>query len=484
MSDAMKLTMPRFDSAPVLVVGDVMLDRYWHGPSHRISPEAPVPVVRVDQIEDRPGGAGNVALNIAALGAPAWLVGVTGEDEAAEILQRRLNAAGVYCAFQGHPEQPTITKLRVLSRHQQLLRVDFEEPFATDGDALLDTVNGLLDKVRVVILSDYGKGALVNHQALITAARERNLPVLADPKGKDFSIYRGATLITPNLSEFEAVVGICSSEQELVDKGLALIEELNLGALLVTRSEQGMTLLRQGEAALHLPARAREVFDVTGAGDTVISTVATALAAGESLPNAVGLANLAAGIVIGKVGTAAISAPELRRALQHEQGAGLGVLSADQLLVAVEDARAHGERIVFTNGCFDIIHAGHVGYLEEARGQGDRLIVAINDDASVTRLKGPGRPINAVERRMTVLAGLGAVDWVVSFSEDTPEELLKQLRPDVLVKGGDYGIDQVVGAPIVQAYGGEVKVLKFVDSCSTTAIVEKIREQNEGTAVS
>ncbi|EZQ18619.1 bifunctional D-glycero-beta-D-manno-heptose-7-phosphate kinase/D-glycero-beta-D-manno-heptose 1-phosphate adenylyltransferase HldE [Pseudomonas sp. G11-1] len=480
----MKLTMPRFDSAPVLVVGDVMLDRYWHGPSHRISPEAPVPVVRVDQIEDRPGGAGNVALNIAALGAPAWLVGVTGEDEAAEILQRRLNAAGVYCAFQGHPEQPTITKLRVLSRHQQLLRVDFEEPFATDGDALLDTVNGLLDKVRVVILSDYGKGALVNHQALIKAARERNLPVLADPKGKDFSIYRGATLITPNLSEFEAVVGICSSEQELVDKGLALIEELNLGALLVTRSEQGMTLLRQGEAALHLPARAREVFDVTGAGDTVISTVATALAAGESLPNAVGLANLAAGIVIGKVGTAAISAPELRRALQHEQGAGLGVLSADQLLVAVEDARAHGERIVFTNGCFDIIHAGHVGYLEEARSQGDRLIVAINDDASVTRLKGPGRPINAVERRMTVLAGLGAVDWVVSFSEDTPEELLKQLRPDVLVKGGDYGIDQVVGAPIVQAYGGEVKVLKFVDSCSTTAIVEKIREQNEGTAVS
>ncbi|SES16460.1 bifunctional D-glycero-beta-D-manno-heptose-7-phosphate kinase/D-glycero-beta-D-manno-heptose 1-phosphate adenylyltransferase HldE [Halopseudomonas bauzanensis] len=480
----MKLTMPRFDSAPVLVVGDVMLDRYWHGPSHRISPEAPVPVVRVDQIEDRPGGAGNVALNIAALGAPAWLVGVTGEDEAAEILQRRLNAAGVYCAFQGHPEQPTITKLRVLSRHQQLLRVDFEEPFATDGDALLDTVNGLLDKVRVVILSDYGKGALVNHQALIKAARERNLPVLADPKGKDFSIYRGATLITPNLSEFEAVVGICSSEQELVDKGLALIEELNLEALLVTRSEQGMTLLRQGEAALHLPARAREVFDVTGAGDTVISTVATALAAGESLPNAVGLANLAAGIVIGKVGTAAISAPELRRALQYEQGAGLGVLSADQLLVAVEDARAHGERIVFTNGCFDIIHAGHVGYLEEARSQGDRLIVAINDDASVTRLKGPGRPINAVERRMTVLAGLGAVDWVVSFSEDTPEELLKQLRPDVLVKGGDYGIDQVVGAPIVQAYGGEVKVLKFVDSCSTTAIVEKIREQNEGTAVS
>ena len=331
-----------------------------------------------------------------------------------------------------------------------------------------------------MILSDYGKGALVNHQALIAAARERGIPVLADPKGSDFSIYRGASLITPNLSEFEAVVGHCASEQELVDKGLALIEELDLGALLVTRSEQGMTLLRKGEGALHLPARAREVFDVTGAGDTVISTLAAALAAGEDLPLAVALANLAAGIVVGKLGTAAISAPELRRAVQQAQGSGRGVLGVEQLLQALDDARAHGEKVVFTNGCFDIIHAGHVGYLEEARALGDRLIVAINDDASVTRLKGPGRPINSVERRMTVLAGLGAVDWVISFSEDTPERLLEQVKPDVLVKGGDYSVDQVVGAPIVQAYGGEVKVLNFVESCSTTAIVEKIRERDEG----
>jgi D-beta-D-heptose 7-phosphate kinase/D-beta-D-heptose 1-phosphate adenosyltransferase len=328
-----------------------------------------------------------------------------------------------------------------------------------------------------MILSDYGKGALVNHQALIALGREHGIPVLADPKGKDFSIYRGATLITPNLSEFEAVVGHCSSEQMLVDKGMALIEELDLEAMLVTRSEQGMTLLRRGEAAMHLPARAREVFDVTGAGDTVISTLATALAAGESLPHAVGLSTLAAGIVIGKLGTAAVSAPELRRAVQREQGSERGVLGMEQLLQAVEDARAHGERIVFTNGCFDIIHAGHVGYLEEARSLGDRLIVAINDDASVSRLKGPGRPINSVERRMAVLAGLGAVDWVISFAEDTPEMLLAEIKPDVLVKGGDYSVDQVVGAPIVQAYGGEVKVLNFVESCSTTAIVEKIRQR-------
>ncbi|MEH6668906.1 bifunctional D-glycero-beta-D-manno-heptose-7-phosphate kinase/D-glycero-beta-D-manno-heptose 1-phosphate adenylyltransferase HldE [Halopseudomonas sp.] len=473
----MKLTMPRFDSAPVLVVGDVMLDRYWHGPTHRISPEAPVPVVKVDQIEDRPGGAGNVALNIAALGAPAWLVGVTGEDEAALSLRQRLNAAGVYCDFQAHADRPTITKLRVMSRHQQLIRLDFEEPFKTDGEAILAAVRGLLDKVKVMILSDYGKGALVNHQALIALARERGVPVLADPKGKDFSIYRGATLITPNMSEFEAVVGHCSSEQMLVEKGMALVEELDLDAMLVTRSEQGMTLLRRGETALHMPARAREVFDVTGAGDTVISTLAAALAAGEEMPNAVGLSNLAAGIVIGKLGTAAISAPELRRAVQREQGSERGVVGLEQLVQAVEDARAHGERIVFTNGCFDIIHAGHVGYLEEARSLGDRLVVAINDDASVSRLKGPGRPINSVERRMTVLAGLGAVDWVVSFAEDTPEELLKALKPDILVKGGDYSVDQVIGAELVHGWGGEVKVLNFVESCSTTAIVERIRER-------
>ncbi|GLU39489.1 bifunctional D-glycero-beta-D-manno-heptose-7-phosphate kinase/D-glycero-beta-D-manno-heptose 1-phosphate adenylyltransferase HldE [Pseudomonas citronellolis] len=474
----MKLTMPRFDQAPVLVVGDVMLDRYWHGATSRISPEAPVPVVRVEQHEDRPGGAANVALNLAALGAPAFLVGVTGEDEAAASLADSLGAVGVTTRFQRIAGQPTIVKLRVMSRHQQLLRVDFEEPFRTDAEALARETEALLDQVRVLVLSDYGKGALKNHQALIQAARQRNIPVLADPKGKDFSIYRGASLITPNLSEFEAIVGRCQDENELVAKGLKLLGDLDLGALLVTRGEHGMTLLRPGHPALHLPARAREVFDVTGAGDTVISTLAGALAAGEDLPQAVALANLAAGIVVGKLGTAAISAPELRRAVQREQGSERGVLGLEQLLLAIEDARAHGEKIVFTNGCFDILHAGHVSYLEQARAQGDRLIVAVNDDASVCRLKGPGRPINSVDRRMAVLAGLGAVDWVVSFSEDTPERLLAQVRPDVLVKGGDYSVDQVVGADIVAGYGGEVRVLGLVPNSSTTAIVEKIRRKN------
>ncbi|MFV3371520.1 bifunctional D-glycero-beta-D-manno-heptose-7-phosphate kinase/D-glycero-beta-D-manno-heptose 1-phosphate adenylyltransferase HldE [Pseudomonas sp. NY15435] len=473
----MKLTMPRFDQAPVLVVGDVMLDRYWHGATSRISPEAPVPVVRVEQHEDRPGGAANVALNLAALGAPAFLVGVTGVDEAADSLSDSLQAVGVTTRFQRIAGQPTIVKLRVMSRHQQLLRVDFEEAFRTDAVALSSDVEALLDQVRVLVLSDYGKGALKNHQQLIQAARKRGIPVLADPKGKDFAIYRGASLITPNLSEFEAIVGRCTDEADLVAKGQQLMTELELGALLVTRGEHGMTLLRPGHSALHLPARAREVFDVTGAGDTVISTLAGAIAAGEDLPQAVALANLAAGIVVGKLGTAAISAPELRRAVQREQGSERGVLSLDQLLLAIEDARAHGEKIVFTNGCFDILHAGHVTYLEQARAQGDRLIVGVNDDGSVTRLKGPGRPINSVDRRMAVLAGLGAVDWVVSFAEDTPERLLTEVRPDVLVKGGDYGVEQVVGADIVKAYGGEVRVLGLVENSSTTAIVEKIRHQ-------
>ena len=471
----MKLSMPRYDQAAVLVVGDVMLDRYWHGGTSRISPEAPVPVVKVEQIEDRPGGAANVALNIAALGGQVRLVGVTGRDEAAGSLQRSLQSAGVACHFRQVEEQPTIVKLRVLSRHQQLLRMDFEEPFATDAQALAAQVEALLDGVAVLILSDYGKGALPNHQALINLARARGITVLADPKGTDFSIYRGASLITPNLHEFETIVGRCADEAELVRKGAALMNELALGALLITRGEHGMTLLRPEQAPLHLPARAREVFDVTGAGDTVISTLAASLAAGESLPNAVGLANLAAGIVVGKLGTAAISAPELRRAVQREQGSERGVVGVEQLLLALEDARAHGEKIVFTNGCFDILHAGHVAYLEQARAQGDRLVLAVNDDASVSRLKGPGRPINSVDRRMAVLAGLGAVDWVVSFSEDTPETLLRRVRPDVLVKGGDYGIEGVVGADIVRAYGGEVRVLGLVENSSTTAIVEKIR---------
>ena len=474
----MKLAVPRFDKAQVLVVGDLMLDRYWHGVASRISPEAPVPVINVGQSEDRVGGAGNVALNIASLGAGASLVGIVGEDDAADSLKTRLCSAGIHCDFQVSESKPTITKLRVVSRHQQLLRLDFEEIFLEEDCALLpQKAEQLLPNVGALVLSDYAKGALSDPQPLIKLASQQRVPVLVDPKGTDFERYRGATVLTPNLAEFEAVVGDCPNEHTLVERGVALLEGLDIDALLITRSEQGMTLLRKDAQALHLPARAREVFDVTGAGDTVISVLATALAAGENLPEAVAMANIAAGIVVGKLGTAIVSMPELRRAISQEQGSERGVVNEEQLLVDVDDARVHGEKIVFTNGCFDILHAGHVGYLEQARKQGDRLVLAINSDASVTRLKGEGRPINPVERRMAVLAGLEAVDWVVSFEDDTPERLLELIKPDILVKGGDYTRKEVVGWEIVEGYGGEIAVLDFLDDCSTTAIVEKIQEK-------
>lgn len=477
----MKIHMPRFDKAQVLVVGDLMLDRYWQGPTSRISPEAPVPIVKVEQHEDRPGGAANVALNVTALGAGVSLVGLVGDDEAGVALEKQLQSARVNCAFSKTDGEPTITKLRVISRHQQLIRLDFEESFSSDyGEQVVNATTPLLANVGVLVLSDYGKGTLSDCQRLVREAKAQNVAVLVDPKGCDFTRYRGATLLTPNLSEFEAIVGVCKTEDELVTRGQALVKTLELDALLVTRSEQGMTLIRANKEELHFPARAREVFDVTGAGDTVISTLAAALAAGEDLPNAVALSNIAASIVVGKLGTAAISAPELRREVSKEQGAEKGVVTEEQLLIALADARAAGESIVFTNGCFDILHAGHVGYLAQARAQGDRLVLAINSDESVSRLKGPGRPINPVERRMAVLSGLEAVDWVLYFDEDTPERLLEQVRPDVLVKGGDYGIDGVVGGEFVRSYGGEVKVLSFLDDCSTTAIVEKIQQDTDG----
>ena len=476
----MKLEMPQFQHARLLVIGDVMLDRYWHGEASRVSPEAPVPVVKVGNREDRPGGAGNVALNIAALGSAVRLVGIVGNDETGLELLSRLNAAGVYCDFLQSADKPTITKLRVIGQHQQLIRLDFEQEFeAADIIGLQGKVKSLIGDSQVMVLSDYGKGALQETANLIELGRSKDIPIIVDPKGTNFEKYRGATLLTPNLSEFEAVAGYSNNEEEFVNKGLRLVKDLNLEAILITRGEHGMTLIRPDSPELHLPARAQEVFDVTGAGDTVISVLAAAMAAGDGLADSTALANLAAGLVVGKLGTAAISGPELRRAVLVELDSGRGVMTAEQLRIAVQDAKAHDEKIVFTNGCFDIVHAGHVGYLAKAKQLGDRLIVAINDDESAHRLKGPGRPINPVERRMAVLAGLEAVDWVVSFSEDTPEPLLEFLQPEVLVKGGDYTMDEVVGGDYVNSYGGEVRVLEFLDDCSTSAIMEKMKEVGE-----
>jgi D-beta-D-heptose 7-phosphate kinase/D-beta-D-heptose 1-phosphate adenosyltransferase len=473
----MKITIPNFETARVLVAGDVMLDRYWHGSTSRISPEAPVPVVRVEQAEDRPGGAGNVALNIAALGARVSLLAVTGGDDAARTLLDQLNAAGVRCLFHEIPGMATVTKLRVLSRHQQLIRLDFEGTIpGFDAGSLVVPFRQAIAEAHVVVLSDYGKGTLGAAQELIAAARAAGVPVLVDPKSRDFGVYRGATAVTPNLNEFEAVVGHCRGEEELLAKGSALMAQYDLGAVLITRGEQGMTLLQRGGAPLHLPAQAREVYDVTGAGDTVISVLAAALAAGGDLTQATALANLAAGIVVGKLGTAAVSVPEMRRALHEESARERGVVGEEQLLAAVEQARARGETLVMTNGCFDILHAGHVAYLQEARRLGDRLIVAVNDDDSVRRLKGANRPINSLDHRMAVLAALQCVDWVVPFGEDTPRDLICRVRPDYLAKGGDYRPEQVAGHDCVTAKGGKVAILTYREGHSTTKIIAQCRK--------
>jgi D-beta-D-heptose 7-phosphate kinase/D-beta-D-heptose 1-phosphate adenosyltransferase len=475
----MKVDIPAFDKSRVVVVGDIMLDRYWYGPTQRISPEAPVPVVKIQQDEDRPGGAANVALNIASLNGQVTLAGITGEDEASSTLNTHLSAIGVDCQFLQSAAHPTITKLRVLSRNQQLLRLDFEESFAEiNKQPLIEKTKALVKNHDLLLLSDYDKGTLSDVQALIKAANEHNVPILVDPKGTDFSRYRGATLITPNLSEFEAVVGYCKTEAEIVSKGQALLKELDLTAMLVTRSEQGMTLLRRDHEEFHLPTQAREVYDVTGAGDTVIATLALAIAANADFTQASALANIAAGIVVGKLGTSTVSEAELSAELTSGQESGFGVLSEEQLKIAVELAQARGENIIMTNGCFDILHAGHVSYLNTAKTLGTRLIVAVNNDASVTRLKGPGRPVNPVDRRMAVLAGLGAVDWVVPFSEDTPQRLIANILPNTLVKGGDYKVEDIAGGAEVIAAGGEVKVLNFEDGISTTKIINAIRQED------
>jgi D-beta-D-heptose 7-phosphate kinase/D-beta-D-heptose 1-phosphate adenosyltransferase len=470
----MNLSLPAFESAHILVIGDVMLDRYWYGTTSRISPEAPVPVVRITDQEERPGGAGNVAINISALGAQVTLLGVTGTDEAADTVRHLLTEHGVHCFFTRLIGVPTVTKLRVLSRHQQLVRLDFEKDFAStlDTHTTQTHLKAYLNEVDVVILSDYGKGTLADPATLIRSARAANKPVLVDPKGTDFGKYQGATLITPNLTEFETVVGFCPSQASLEEKGETLRERLNLKALLITQSKQGMTLLRQGFPPLHLAANSQEIFDVTGAGDTVISVLAVALATTQDLEQATSLANLAAGLVVAKLGAATVTVEELKHALHTQNHRKVNDLS--DLQTAIKVAKAQGETIVMTNGCFDILHAGHVHYLNQAKQLGERLVVAVNDDDSVHRLKGTGRPINPLAQRMAVLSALECVDWVIPFAEDTPRELICQLLPDILVKGGDYQISDIAGSDCVLAHGGRVLTLDFIEGYSTSALLKKL----------
>ena len=452
-----------------------MLDRYLFGSTGRISPEAPVPVVHVHETDDRPGGAANVAVNLASLGAGTRLVGLVGRDAAADALQSILEKRGIQCDFQAVDDRPTITKTRVQSRGQQLIRLDQEDVAPLSNDGVGSRLSKALKGAGAIVLSDYGKGALADVKGMIAACRDAGVPVLVDPKGTDFEKYRGATVITPNQSEFEAVAGPCSGDDDLVERARNMLEELELDALLVTRSEKGMLLLEAGEEPVFLSTQAREVFDVTGAGDTVIATLAGALASGQSFPAAAALANVAAGLVVRKIGVATVTPGEISVSLHQRGQGGRGLVGDDELRLMVAESRARNERIIMTNGCFDVLHAGHVAYLEEAKSLGDRLIVAVNDDDSVRRLKGESRPINGLEDRMLVLAGLAAVDWVIPFSDDTPAAVIRAVMPDVLVKGGDYKPDQIAGAKDVLSNGGEVRVLAFRDGHSSSRIIDKLK---------
>lgn len=464
-----------FANARVLVVGDIMLDRYWTGPTTRVSPEAPVPIVAVAGIDERLGGAGNVAANVAALGANVTLIGVCGDDAEGQTLVELCKSNNVQSEFVVALGQSTTVKLRVLSRHQQLIRLDFESVVRPSlGEDIAARCEQILDRVDVLVLSDYAKGALTQAREIISLASRRNIPVVVDPKSSTFLEYQGADVVTPNMLEFETVVGKCADHGDVVAKGRRLAQEREIGALLVTRGEHGMILVPGVGDPIDIAAQAHDVFDVTGAGDTVCAVVAAGLACGKPLGEAIELANAAAGIAVTKLGAAAVSAHELSAALVGPIGS--SATDHDLVLAQIKDAQREGKRLVMTNGCFDLLHAGHVAFLEEAAAHGDALIVAVNSDASVTRLKGETRPVMPLSQRLRLLSALKAVDWVISFDEDTPRELVAEILPDVLVKGGDYKIEEIAGGNEVMRNGGQVKSLKFHDGLSTTALLDRLGE--------
>jgi D-beta-D-heptose 7-phosphate kinase/D-beta-D-heptose 1-phosphate adenosyltransferase len=463
----------------VLVLGDAMLDRYVSGDVHRISPEAPVAVLRRRGGFAVPGGAANVARNIAALGGRAVLVAARGDDAAGAELQALLDAVpGVQarCVIRGGP---TTVKTRFVSHGQQLLRVDEEDDPADADDAVLAVTAAALDSAAILLLSDYAKGVLSDAvlDGAIAAARRRGVAVVADPKRADFAAYHGVDVLTPNLHEAARASGVSGSDDEAAARaGEHALQRAAAHAVLVTRSERGLTLVRRDLPPLHLPTHAQAVVDVSGAGDTLVAAFALALAAGAEAPAAAHLANLAAGIVVGKPGTAVVAAEELASALRHRRMDALDekVVTRPSAAAQVRDWQRAGLRVGFTNGCFDLIHPGHVRLLRAARAACDRLVVALNTDASVRRLKGPSRPVQDEAARATVMAGMAPADLVLLFDEDTPEALIESLRPDILFKGADYTLAQVVGADLVRGYGGEVRLIRLEEGHSTSSTIARI----------
>lgn len=467
-----------------LVIGDVMLDRYIFGRVERISPEAPIPVLSISEESARPGGAGNVACNLAALGLRVELIGVVGKDAEAEALQAALaDMPGIRPRLLAAADRRTTTKTRHIAGGQQLLRTDSEHTHPVDGaveDRVIAAIEKAVAKADTVVISDYGKGCLTRRvlQAIRRSAGSR-VPIVVDPFGRDWQRYSRFSYLKPNRAEIRDATGIDPADDEsALAATRAAREQFGLRGILLSRAEAGLTLDNGIGESLHLKAEAREVADVTGAGDSVVAAFAAALAAGSSAADAAMLANLAGGIAVGHVGAYAVSAAELVAALQRHAVLAVAhkVVPRDHALAWVEHWRSAGRKIGFTNGVFDLLHPGHVSLIAEAKRQCDHLIVAINADASVKRLKGPDRPIQDENARAMVLAALGDVDLVIIFEEDTPIPLLKLLKPDVLVKGGDYTLDQVVGGDLVKSWGGEVRLARVVPGHSTSATVRRLRK--------
>ncbi|MFC1481747.1 D-glycero-beta-D-manno-heptose-7-phosphate kinase [Candidatus Neomarinimicrobiota bacterium] len=476
-----------FKSGTILVVGDVLLDRYLWGQVNRISPEAPVPILSLDRQTHVGGGAANVALNLSGLGISVSLAGYVGNDADGQLLLESLAAGNVLTdAIVTQEERPTISKTRVIGNQQQMLRIDNELLTAISDEnvsLLLKQVRQQLDmQPAVVILSDYAKGTLTSGvtREIISLANQAGIPILVDPKGKDFKKYTGATAISPNRQELAAICNVAGDELvPLMDAGNKLRDDLELEYMVLTLGAEGIALLDHDHQQ-RIPAVVQEVSDVSGAGDTVIATLAAGIASGFSRLDATHLANIAGGIVVSKVGTAPVYRDELLAALEmeHVLERSSKICEMDDLIKRTNEWRHRNLNVVFTNGCFDILHAGHVSYLNTARSLGSKLVVGLNTDRSVTRLKGPSRPIMGEQDRARVLAGLGAVDAICFFDEDTPLKLIEAIKPNILAKGADYSEDQVVGAQEVQASGGKVVLIPLVENKSTTQIIEKVQSEN------
>lgn len=473
----------RLKSARVLTVGDIMLDRYIKGSVERISPEAPIPILHIKNEKVMLGGSGNVAANIAALGGGGTIISLMGDDGAGVEVSRLVRNLGTVDFLSATvPGRPTTIKSRFVAGTQQMMRADIEDTSALDASTENEIISHAQNAIKshgAIILSDYGKGVLSNNvlSQIIKASTKAGVVTIADPKSRDFSRYRGVDVITPNKKElFEATGMAVNTNDEIVAAARSIIKSAGVKYVLATRSEKGMTLVSATDEPIHFKASALDVYDVSGAGDTVVAVLAMGLAIGSSMESAARLANIAAGIVVGKSGTATASTSEMTHAIhQRELGAAEAkILSAEEMELKISAWRDAGLTVGFTNGCFDLLHPGHVSLLHEARSQCDRLVVGLNSDSSVKKLKGDTRPIQGETSRAQVLGAMTAVDGIIIFAEETPLELIKTLKPDVLIKGADYTKDKVVGGDIVEGYGGKVYLAEIKQGHSTTGTVNKM----------